>query len=234
VFHDWNRSTKLDVAALGLEGRELEIAQILAQETEAEREAEFAALPEISSDEAAAIIPPGPFLLVPPSPKTVAQVRRESIDAIAWDALLRRGGAHSRCAVRTGLDLVEVIEFAIDKCQPSNWEALFWYQQWAREALREMVPREAVELIAKKHKEESAAAAAYARSKQGASAGGKKSSEVRRLKSKLPSPEVLQGDRERLLADRTAPREVAGKLARKYGVTPTTVRAKLAEIDKEK
>jgi hypothetical protein len=156
MIFGWNPSPKLDVASLWLEGSDLEIAQVIAEETEAEREIEFAALPPMSEKEAATVLPPPPYLLWPPPPKTAGETRREAIDSIPWDALLRRGGAHSRCVDRTGLGHAALIEFAIDKCKPSNWEALFWYRQWVREAISDKVPRQTVALMMQDVKNEAA------------------------------------------------------------------------------
>lgn len=123
-----NRQTRLDVAALGLEGRELEIAQIIAEETEAQRATELAQLPPPDpGEEAKNGLLRGAL--------TAEGWRREDINAKPWEALLLLGDVHARCVQRSGLRLVEVIDFAMDKCRPSDVGALFWYGRWLEQLL---------------------------------------------------------------------------------------------------
>lgn len=57
--------------------------------------------------------------------------------------------------------------------------------------------------------------------------GGKKGAATRRQASKIPSPDVLRTQRENLIANGTAPRDTASKLATRYGVTSRAIRDKL-------
>jgi hypothetical protein len=153
MFLDWNRSPKLDVGALALEGRELEIAQIIAEETEAQREIERGELPPATPEQLAAIVPGSGLLNLQ---ETEAERRRRQIDSLTWDALLLRGGAHTRSAQRAAMELSAVISFAMDKCRPTNMDALFWYRQWVKEALSDKVPRETLNAVMEGAKREAA------------------------------------------------------------------------------
>jgi hypothetical protein len=142
----WNAPlrARLDAPALGLKGRELQIATIIAEETEAQREEERRALPPASPEELSALVPTASLL----EPAQTEQERRQGqIDSMTWDALLIRGLAHARCAKRSGMELTAVIDFAIDRCNPNNWEVLFWYRQWL-DQLQRSVPHEMAEAIA--------------------------------------------------------------------------------------
>lgn len=136
---------KLDVDALGLEGRDLEIATIIAEETEAQREREFAELPPLSEQELDTLIPQQyASLLTKPEPITVRQARRSGVDEALWDDLLLRGRTHTRAAERANVGHAALIEFVLAKCHPSNWSAMFWYGAWIKEALSPKRSPEAV------------------------------------------------------------------------------------------
>ena len=66
-----------------------------------------------------------------------------------------------------------------------------------------------------------------ARIKQGASVGGKKSARTRQSNAKTPSIARLLQERQRLLDSGKDVKDVAGILAQRYGVDPSTVRRKL-------
>jgi hypothetical protein len=61
----------------------------------------------------------------------------------------------------------------------------------------------------------------------GASAGGRKSAQVRQANKKVPAPDVLRAERDSLISGGVAQRSVAGVLARRYGCTPTHIRSEL-------
>lgn len=63
--------------------------------------------------------------------------------------------------------------------------------------------------------------------RRGASAGGKASGKARRADSRLPTPAVLRGERENLIADGWAPRDVAATLAARRGCSASHIRKTL-------
>lgn len=67
------------------------------------------------------------------------------------------------------------------------------------------------------------------RAKRSSSVGGKKGAVTRRAKAKTPSPEKLREQRARLIAQGKSERSVAGILAARLGVHPTTIRRILAK-----
>lgn len=123
-------SPRLNADGLGLEGAELSLAKVIAEETEAQREREFAELPVLDVAELNREITRG-FLLQ--STWTVQEARRSEIDGIPWDDLLTRGKCHLQAAQRARVTPSELVKFALAKCAPTNWLALFWYSQWFRE-----------------------------------------------------------------------------------------------------
>ena len=62
---------------------------------------------------------------------------------------------------------------------------------------------------------------------EGASKGGKKSGETRRTTAKLPTPDALRAERDRLIAEGRQPRVIAGILAQTYRCTSDHVRTHL-------
>ena len=69
------------------------------------------------------------------------------------------------------------------------------------------------------------------RMRDGASLGGRRGAETRRARAKVPSPQVLRAEREKLLAAGTEARSVAGKLSTKYGCTADHIRKTLEKRD---
>ena len=68
---------------------------------------------------------------------------------------------------------------------------------------------------------------AKARIKAGARKGADKSAHTRRKQSKVPAPQDLKREADKLMASHYAKQDVAGILAKRYDVTPTTIRRKL-------
>jgi hypothetical protein len=140
----------LDPEAHDLDGEDLQIARVLAEETERARQEtlqqKLAALsPEERAEE---IVNMAAGLL-----GDLRTTREQSITADAmrqpWDTLLRglSNGSHTRAAERARVSLERVLEVAA-KCRPQNWEALFWYTQWVSQALKLSVPwTEAREMV---------------------------------------------------------------------------------------
>lgn len=137
-------SPKLDPDSLGLEGRELEIARVIAEETEAHRAFEKGQIPPEA--EARRVVP-SLGLLGGYSETSDADERRTYLDSLPWDELFTRGLVHSLCAQRTGLGHVAVAGFALDKCRPRNVSAFFWYAQWIARALDSHTKEEAEVLV---------------------------------------------------------------------------------------
>lgn len=144
-------SPQLDPDAHDLDGEELRIARVIAEETErARQEGLRQKLAELSDEERAEEIVPLTTGLIGGGP---SETREQSITAEAmrqpWDAILRglSIGAHSGAAERAQVTLERVLEVAA-KCRPENWEALFWYTQWVSEAVKLSVPwTEAREMV---------------------------------------------------------------------------------------
>lgn len=140
----------LDPEAHDLDGDELQIARVLAEETErARQELLQQKLAELSPEERAEeVVPLTTGLLGGPSTTREQSITSEAMGQ-PWDALLRglSNGAHSRTAERARVSLGRVLDVAA-KCRPQNWEALFWYTQWVSEAVKLSVPwSEAREMV---------------------------------------------------------------------------------------
>lgn len=113
-------SPRLDVATLGLEGQELEIARVIAEETENQRELLRQAIdvaPEAANLARA---------------ENLIGIKYHFADTAPWDELLLDGIAVFNCAARVGVPPIEVLRVATDKCNPRSWRALFWFEQWLR------------------------------------------------------------------------------------------------------
>lgn len=145
----WSKPS-LDVESLGLDGKDRDVARIIAEETERKRAALISALPPLPPEVASAQAEPRGLLVQ----QTVEEERLSRLMRKPWDELFRTGEVLLPCAGRAGLDLASLLQFVREKCNPPNWEAQLWYEQWILEALSEKVPADQVgKLLAAKHEE---------------------------------------------------------------------------------
>lgn len=103
-----SQGPKLDVLSLGLEGRDLEIATIVAEETEAERSRRRDLTPAVNV-----------------TLNLLGDALWHYADSLPWDELLTT--VVDVCAERARLKPSEVVDFASQHCNPINRTALFWF-----------------------------------------------------------------------------------------------------------
>jgi hypothetical protein len=108
---------RLDVASLELGHDRLnQIATIIAEETEAERELKRAEVPDTGPQS-------GQNKLM-----GLLGGSYSYADSLRWDLLLTFGNCASRCATRARMDLPGLVSFARTTCEPTDPWLLFWYE----------------------------------------------------------------------------------------------------------
>lgn len=148
-------SPRLEVAALGLEGRDLEIATVIAEETEAERLRQLAALPPSRG--------PSIGLL---GGADAAQIQ---VEQTSWDEWLIRGASvQGTCCDRLNIGVLDLVQFALDRLAPRNWLALFWYRNWLAEAVTHKLPMETVQELIRDAQQQAASESAKTSGRRGA------------------------------------------------------------------
>lgn len=146
----------------------------------------------------------------PREPRTVA-------DLLPWPALLTMHKCADEAASRAGCDREAIMQFALSICPVEQWVTLMNFM--AQDSAIAQTAKILSPLIRGLKAKE-------ARIKQGASDGGKKSARERQKQSPVPDTQTLLKERTRLLDAGKAPKDIAGILAERYGVTPNTVRRK--------
>lgn len=205
----------LIVSSLGLsDPREIQIATIIAEETEIERDRQR----EKDGSTLDKTKQPTPNRLVGllyPEGYTFSYA-----DSLKWEELLTFGQCVFECAKRAHLSVHEILEFVDSKCRPDGW-LVFWYRQYLRVAHEHATAELTLSIRAKQLED---AEQVKRRIKAGASLGGLKSAQTRRRNSTVPDPDTLNAERQRIIGTGIAGRNVVGVLAKKYGVTPGTIR----------
>jgi hypothetical protein len=133
---------RLQVASLKLtDAKEIALAKIIAEETEAERERRRGSLsntliPAYLFDEIRQEITRKPFIAASLGLATlnVNKSFRQIVDTLHWDELVEKDDVLKRCAQKSALPLPEVAKFVCQKCEPRNLRAML--QLWR--ALRVM------------------------------------------------------------------------------------------------
>lgn len=111
------RGVKLDLAAISTaDDAEAMLAKIISDETEKKRESE-----RVRNE----MVPQG-----------LLGTMIDYVDTKHWDEYLQDTGVLSACAGRAGVKRTRVLDFAIEKCSPSNWRALFWMHAWYEQIYR--------------------------------------------------------------------------------------------------
>lgn len=146
----------------------------------------------------------------PREPRTVA-------DLLPWPALLTMHKCADEAASRAGCDREAIMQAALSICPVEHWVTLTNFM--AHDAAIAQTAKILSPLIRGLKTKE-------ARIKQGASDGGKKSARERQKQSSVPDTQKLLMERARLLEAGKDPKDIAGILAERYGVTPNTVRRK--------
>jgi hypothetical protein len=157
-------------------------------------------------------LPPRGFPLKPEASEQVLAGQ------LPWPALLTLANCAEETAVLAQCSVKELLLYAIQICPYQHVAVLIQF----------LSHKEGVQASAK-------ALSPYirqlrdkdARIKAGARKGADKSAHTRRKQSKVPAPQDLQREADKLMASHYAKQDVAGILAKRYDVTPTTIRRKL-------
>lgn len=160
-------------------------------------------------------LPPRGF---PLKPETDEQVLAEQLP---WPALLTLANCAEETAVLARLSVQDLLLYAIQICPYQHVAILIQFlshKEGIQASAKALSP-----YIRKLRDKE-------ARIKEGARRGGNNSVRIRRKESKLPTAQDIQREAEKLLATHYAKQEVAGILAKRYNVTPTTIRRKLRAV----
>jgi hypothetical protein len=136
---------RLQVASLKLtDAKEIALAKIIAEETEAERERRRGSLsntliPAYLFDEIRQEITRKPFIAASLGLATlnVNNSFRQIVDTLHWDDLVEKDDVLKRCAKKSALPLPEVAKFVCQKCEPRNLRAML--QLWRALRLVELV-----------------------------------------------------------------------------------------------
>lgn len=153
-----------------------------------------------------------------PAAKRQRQPETTLADLLPWSALLTLEGCAENAAQRAGCTKQKILEFALTICPFEhivtvlNFMALDTGSANVAKILSPVIR----DLKAKE-----------ARIKQGASVGGKKSARTRQTNAKTPGTNEILQERRRLLDSGREASDVAGILAQRYGVHPSTIRRKL-------
>lgn len=202
---------RLNVAALGLGDERLnEIATIIAEETEVQRERKRAQFPDTPPDD-----PNYPNLGLLGGGYSYA-------NSLTWDVLLTFEDCVFRCAGRARIGVVQLLDFAREKCEPEEPWLLHWFGTTMRVLERGVDSDMQTQAIAKTLAE---VEAKHQRIKAGARVGGQKSAQRRRQIQSTPSSAELLAERKKLIDGGMADRNVAAFQAKKYNVTAAAIRA---------
>lgn len=205
---------RLDVQSLGLDDERMnEIATIIAEEAEAERELTRAEVPD-SGPEAGGNKPMG-----------LLGGSYSYANSLRWDLLLTFGDCALRCAARASMDVVDLVTFARTHCQPSDQWLLFWYETALKVLLKGVKTEREAAAVSRALAEAAQAESKLERIRAGASTGGKKSAETRRQNQSTPGSDELLAERQKLIDGGMEARNVAAFQAKKYAVTPAAIRA---------
>jgi hypothetical protein len=197
------KTASLDTESLGLvEARDIEIARVIAEETERQRATIRLSMPPTEV----------PSLLM-------GSVVYDYAASIPWEDLLAGGvSCVLACSERLRIPASEILHFAKDKCRPGNFLALFWMSEYLRD-LGNHLPQQATDDL------DARAVLALKRVKEGAIEGGRKSGQMRRQKSTVPSREQLLLLRAQLIASgRWKEHQTAAKLAKDFDCSPAHIR----------
>lgn len=211
------QSNRLEIARLALtEARDMEIATIIAEETERERERVRAEFPDKGvrhKNEKPALGLLG---------NALAHIHYSYADSMTWDALLMRSTCGSAAAKRAGISRLQLIQFALDKCQPADFNGLFWFGEWLKtqgEVMNLEIQNALQARLAEK----------FRASQAGAIKGGRKSAEARRQKPPVITftNANLLAEYDRLLRAGKEQKDIAGIIAESHGWKVDSVRKRL-------
>lgn len=219
------QSNKLEVSSLGLhESRDIEIANIIAEEVEAQREITRLTYPDIP-------------------PKSPVKKGRKAVsggllsggllgdldhagysyaDTIPWESLFTFGICVFRCSKRAKMKVSEIIDFALNKCKPENLWVIFWYGEFFK-IQGELDQAEVQNLLSAQHERK------IKNIKEGGRAGGIKSGKKRRKDSRIPPAAALRAQIEEMKSASINPRGVVGIIARNLKVTPSAIYKRLKD-----
>lgn len=162
---------------------------------------------------------------MPPRGLMSPEKRQQGIvlaDLLPWPALLTLRQCADEVAHQIeGGTRDGVLQYALSICPIEHWPTLLNYMALgeAGSSIAQALGPVIRNLKAKE-----------ARIKQGASLGGKKSGKERIRQSSVPEIQKLLQERQRLLESGRESKDVAGILALRYGVAPTTIRRKFRQV----
>ncbi|MFZ7338413.1 hypothetical protein ACLS0R_19495, partial [Comamonas jiangduensis] len=157
-------------------------------------------------------LPPRGF---PLKPETSKQVLAEQLP---WPALLTLANCAEETAVLARCSVKDLLLYAIHICPYQHVAVLIQFlshQEGIQASAKALSPY--IRQLRDK----------VARIKEGARKGADKSAHTRHKQSKVPAPQDLKREADKLMASHYAKQDVAGILAKRYDVTPTTIRRKL-------
>ena len=206
----FGNSNRLDISSIVVDNSSQALMlEALASQTELTRE-------ELRNDNfwGRSISLPARGLRLGTSPKNECSLA----DMLPWPALLTLKQCADNAARQSGCrDRQEILQFALTICPYEHWVTLLNFisldlgttniAKVLSPLIRSLKGRDA-------------------RIKQGASNGGKKAARERQKRSKVPATPQLLQERARLLQAGKDPKDIAGILAARYGVTPNTIRRK--------
>lgn len=199
---------RLDVQSLDFKDeRRKEIATVIAEEVERERDAQQALFPRYDNESGVGLLGIG---------------KMSYADSLCWDVLLTFNGCVFRCADRLKMPPETIVRFAADECWPNNVWVLHWFGR-ALKAIGESIQHESGLMLERQQRE--ALQEKQERIKAGAMRGGAKSALRRRAIQSTPPGPQLRGERDKLIQDGMEARNVASFLAKRYGVSSAAIRA---------
>ena len=148
------------------------------------------------------------------------------VDRMPWPSLLAMDNcADDAAKLAGGKDKQLLIAFAMRLCAPDQFAMLaLLRKRLAEKAVYERLPQDIAKQLSPVIKPLKDKADAI---KKGGCTGGKKGSETRRKKAKIPPADVLTAQAKKLIAEGREPHEVSGILGLTHGVKADTIRRKL-------
>lgn len=140
-------------------------------------------------------------------------------DQLPWPALLTLNDCAEEAAALAKCSFSELLTFAISICPYEHYPVLL--QHFSHKAGILLTAKVLSPYIQGLRRKEASI-------KDGARKGATKSAQTRRKQSKVPAPEILKQEAQKLIDSHYSKSDVAGILAKRYDVTPTTIRRKLA------
>ena len=138
-------------------------------------------------------------------------------DYIPWYEWMTESDVLSLCAKESGLEVCELAEFIADELKPKNWQVFSWM------ALAYRLSQHGNTLLAVLNEHAADHDEFLERQRSKARIAGLASGQTRKESAKL-TPKLVSDQYQLLMHTGTEERNVAAKLASRYGVTPGYIR----------